>query len=464
MDRRDGMRAEFGRTDLTVWDASLEDERGVYDAMTTWTKVRRKNVLVSRTPLPRNVLTWHQFAPVHGRTFDNDRIGAWLKRHLAARLAGLPDRLDDRPADDCATAAPAGHYWMYERPAEHFLSFRGSHQREAEEWCAAYERDHGTTVRMVPPSEYSYPTEVVTRAQMWEGIARLQREMEATRRVLVYLTEDYLDSFWCVGELMCTSYMLFHTHGRRPGRMPRLAGARLALPGAADTAPLRQAAARLGLPLPNHDQVRRLVVFLNNCDPITSAPETQIAPRGPARALARAVRILGFYDPEVVQERFWSRVRVPCPRCSPRERAPHELDWDAFLAAPDLGEGTVDAFGYFDAPERELAGGSLRCPGCGNACRLVNRRGVRTLWMPVLTTEEDQDRPVVIRRPVWEVVPDTGGGSEPVSEPRARRGSDTDSQQPSGCSSSLAAAHHPPSSGTEAHSERIFRARSVAAG
>ncbi|WUH89688.1 hypothetical protein OG900_05680 [Streptomyces sp. NBC_00433] len=395
------MGAELGRTDVIVWDASLEDERGVYDAMTGWTKLRRKNVIVSRTPLPRNVLTWHQFAPVHGSTYDNDAIGAWLARHLTARLTGAPLTPPEQ------AAPPAGHYWMYDRPAEHFLSFRGSRQQEAEQWRDAFERSRGTTVRMVPPNEYSYPTEVVTRAQMWEGIARLQREIEATGRIVLYLTDDYADSFWCAGELMCAAYMLLHTGGRRlVGRLPQLEDAQVALPGVPGTMPLVTAANRGLLRLPDHEQVRRLAMLLTNCDPISSAPESQIEPRGPARPLSRVLRRWGFYDPEVVQELFWSRVRVPCPGCSARGRAASELDWDAFLRAPDEGGGGMDAFGYFDAPEDDLVAGRVSCPGCGRGCRLVNRRGVRTLWMPVMTTEADKDRPVVARTPVWEVVAD----------------------------------------------------------
>ncbi|MFI0938764.1 hypothetical protein [Streptomyces sp. NPDC021020] len=399
-DRREGMRAELGRTDVTIWDASLEDERGVYDAMTMWTKLRRKNVIVSRTPLPRNVLTWHQFAPVHGSTFRNDEIGAWLARHLAARF-GVP-----LPEPPSGGPSPAGHYWMYDRPAEHFMSFRGTHQQAAEAWRDAFQREHGTTVRMVPPSEFSYPTEVVTRAQMWEGVARLQREIEATSRILVYLTGDYADSFWCAGELMCAAYMLLHTQGVRLGRLPRIADAQVVVPGVPGTTPLTRAAADGLLRLPDHEQVRRLTVLLTNCDPVSAAPESRIAPTGPARPLSRVLRRWGFYDPEVVQEHFWSRVRVPCPRCAPHGRAPDALDWDAFLRAPEQSGGGVDAFGYFDAPQDGLAAGRVGCPGCGRDCRLVNRRGVRTLWMPLLTTEKDRDRPVVVRTPVWEVVAD----------------------------------------------------------
>lgn len=426
VNRSEGTRARFGRSTFVLWDGSLEegpgtddrgsdghrsDDRGIYDALTMWAKIDRSNIIVSRTPLPQNVLTWHQFAPSHGSSFDNTRIAAWLEVHLAARLGqppaagpATPPEPDADPAGTGATGTePMGHYWMYDRPARWFLSHRGSHAQTVRSWRDAFEQAHGTTVRMVPPQEFSYATEVVTRAQMWEGIARLVREIGATRRILLYLTEDYYDSFWCLGELLGSAQLGIggrDEFGRRVGRLPE---PEVAVPGEPRTEPLAPLAAELGLRAPDRDQLRRFRRLLVNCDPLTSAPETTIAPRGLGRPMAAVVRLFGYYDPAVVREDFWSLVRVPCPRCAPRGRRPSEVNWDAYLREPEP-QG-VDWFGYFPAHPSELSTGQLTCPTCGQPCRLVNRRGVRTLWAPVQTTEADQDRPVIRRLPVWEVLP-----------------------------------------------------------
>ncbi|MGW0584131.1 hypothetical protein ACWD25_51410 [Streptomyces sp. NPDC002920] len=396
--RATGLRAKLDGSAFVLWDGSLEDERGIYDALTLWAKLDRSNIIVSRTPLPQNVLTWNQFAPPHGGTLDNARIGAWLHTHLAARLG--------RPAPPAVpTTEAAAHYWMYERPARYFLSHRGTHHQAVAQWRTAFERERGRTVRVVPAQEFSYPTEVVTRAQMWEGVARLFREIAVTGRMLVYLTADYFDSFWCASELLGATELarnqgLLGVVGRGRNTPPPV---ELALPGRPDTTPFAPVAEKLGLRPPGREELRRFRRLLANCDPLSCAPETVHAPRGAGRLIAALVKPFGFYDAEVVREDFWSVVRVPCPGCAPRHRSADRVDWQAHVAAPPP-TGT-DAFGYFPAAESDLARGVLTCPTCATRCRLVNRRGARVLWTPVMSTEADQNRPVVRRIPLWEVLP-----------------------------------------------------------
>ncbi|GAA4723983.1 hypothetical protein [Phytohabitans rumicis] len=375
--------------DLVLWDCSVEPAGHVYGALDTWSKVRENNLLVSRTPLPRNVLARHQCAPIHGATFSNAVLGEWLDRWLANRFGD--------PVSDAPTADLARHYWMYDRPADYFLSFRGTHEESAADWAAAYARTHGVTVRMVPAGEYSYPTECVTQQQMWEGVARLRLEMTATRRVIVHWSATgYLDSFWTSSELLLALWM--HNHLDRSGRA-MLDEALFVADGKAP-APLRD----IALPRPTDPELDRLVELLNNADPYTSAPETQIAPRGLGRLTRLFVRRFGWYKPEFTTPSFWHTVRVPCPGCRPADRQPGAISWSRHLALPGDAPAT-DYFGYFPAEPASLEGGTLTCPGCGHRLRLVNRRGVRTLWVPVLTTEKDQDRPVIQEHKVWEVVP-----------------------------------------------------------
>lgn len=151
------------------------------------------------------------------------------------------------------------------------------------------------------------------------------------------------------------------------------------------------------------EAIDRLAKLLNNGDPLTSAPETQVPPEGLAKLIALITRRrLGFYDPEFMSEDYWHVVRVPCPRCRPHGRRPEEVDWFRHMHLADSSPA-VDYFGYFPARREELERGTVRCPGCGSQLRLVNRRGVRTLWVPVMTTERDQDRPVIQEHKVWEV-------------------------------------------------------------
>ncbi|WP_169981418.1 hypothetical protein [Microbispora sp. H10836] len=376
---------------FVLWDGSVEGPEDVYRAFSMHAKLRAHNLLVSRTPLPRNVLTRNQRAPVHGATMDNAVLAEWLDRHLHTHLRGV--RAPRRPPSRSA------HYWMFENPADYFLSFRGSHQEAAERWRAAFEEEHGVRVRMVPACEYSYPTEVVTRQQMWEGAARLMYEITATGRVLVHLSPDYFDSFWTASELLATLWLL--PRGSTP---PTIRSAHV-LDGRGTLVAFgyRGAGRALDVPHLTAALADRFAKLINNTDPVTTAPETRVPPRGPARVLARLVRSLGYYDPEFTACGFWEDVRVPCPACKPRGRAADEVDWGRHMARADE-DPSVDYYGYFTAHRGHLARGRIRCPGCGGELTLVNDRGVRTLWVPVMTTEKDQDRPVIQSHPVWEVV------------------------------------------------------------
>src|SRR2546423_136419 len=80
-------------------------------------------------------------------------------------------------------------------PADVFISYRGGYRRMAEEAGRAVVT-RGESVRIIPEGEYAYAKECVTLQQQWETVARLRREMNACRRVLIVLSDDYWDSFW----------------------------------------------------------------------------------------------------------------------------------------------------------------------------------------------------------------------------------------------------------------------------
>lgn len=388
---------------FVVWDCSVEGPENVYRAFNMWSKLSKKNLLVSRTPLPRNVLAHHQCAPIHGHTLTNDVLAEWLDSHIFAVLRGTPATY--RPQrSDLATN------WWLNRPGGYFLSFRGSHQAEAERWREMFQQESRTTVRMVPPNEYSYPTEVVTQQQMWEGVARLGYEMHAAGHVIIFQTGDYFDSFWTSSELLLTlarcgwngRRLISRAEHDRPGWGP-LTAEFVASPHGTALLPFKDGIRARSIPGLAPEAIDRLTKLLNNGDPLTSAPETQVPPEGLAKLIALITRRrLGFYDPEFMSEDYWHVVRVPCPRCRPRGRRPEEVDWFRHMHLADSSPA-VDYFGYFPARREELERGTVRCPGCGSQLRLVNRRGVRTLWVPVMTTERDQDRPVIQEHKVWEV-------------------------------------------------------------
>lgn len=380
-------------SDVVLWDCTVT-EGHVYRALNNWVKTSKKNVILSRTPLPRNVLTHDQCAPIHGQRFTNEDLGEWLDKRLPAILGR-----QQHSSAPYASERLASHYWMYDKPAQAFLSHRGSVGEVAHRWKRRLE-ESGTSVRIVPPNELAYPTECVTTQQMWEGVARLMHEIRAIQNALIFLSDDYFDSFWTSSELLAVLWLL--------GRNPRtgLADLREAhfIRDFERWQSFREGMLELAVPRVGQTGMDRFAKIINNSDPVTAAPETQVPPRGFAKLLKLLLeKRWGYYDPEFATTAFWHTVRVPCPTCKPNRRSPHDVDWDRHLA-PASASPEPDYFGYFPVEPGTLDAGSLACPKCRTTLRLVNRRGVRTLWMPVMTTEKDQDRPVLREHKVWEVL------------------------------------------------------------
>jgi hypothetical protein len=382
-------------SDFILWDCSVEQGH-VYNALSMWVKTTRKHAIVSRTPLPRNVLTYFQCAPIHGEKFTNEIIGEWLDKQLPAILQGKYSNLPYQ------NKILASHYWMFEKPAKYFLSFRGTHQKDTEIWRQRFEQVHQTSVRMVPPNEYSYPTECVTLQQMWEGAARLMHEIRAIGRVLIYMTENYFDSFWTATEFLTTLWML----GRDPktGKTMLDEAYFVRNKDSLDLQSFRDGFIEFAIPKLDQPAMDRFVGLINNGDPITSAPETQVPPSGLAKLVAAFTQSrYGYYEPEFTTQSFWHVVRVPCPICKPRNRLSSKIDWHRHMILADATK-SIDYFGYFPVETFELESGKVKCPNCHTTISLENKRGVRTLWVPIMTTEKDKSRPVIQEHKVWEVI------------------------------------------------------------
>ncbi|MBD2124744.1 hypothetical protein [Trichocoleus sp. FACHB-262] len=368
-DRFDSFRASMS-SDLVLWDGSVEPGHA-YHAFSEIPKQRgSKHIIISRTSLPRNVLAYNQFAPIHGEAFTNEELGEWLDQYLSAILAGkrfTPSRAKN------STSSIASQYWMFSNAADVFLSFRGTQQKAAEIWSQEFATSSGLNVRMVPEAEYSYRTECVTHQQMWEGVARLGHEITSTNKAVVFLTDDYFDSFWTCSELL---FLI----DRRRNSDKSIQGAYV-IPDKSrpDLAPLFIETSQLPIPSLTSTQSHRLFKILNNSDPLTVGPDTRISPSGPNKLLALVLRpIFGWYDPEFMEDSFWKTVRVPCPHCRPQNRFPGHIDWDRHLnlAACDP---EVDYFGYFPTSSERLANKVVECPTCHNRIRLENKRPPRTL-------------------------------------------------------------------------------------
>ncbi|GAA3041023.1 hypothetical protein [Streptosporangium longisporum] len=391
---------------FVVWDCSVEGPEDVYAAFDMRAKLDPGSIVLSRTPLPRNVLTRAAHAPVHGETMENAELAEWLERRLR-RALGIPS-----PPAPGPSRSP-GHYWMFDRPADYFLSFHPAMRREAEEWRAAFEQAHSVTVRTVPPREYSYPGEVVTRQQMWEGVARLMYEIIGTGRVIVLPGPDHFSSFWPVSELLATLWLL--PRGSTP---PMITSAHVARSsGAIRRFEHLTVRSVLGVPRLSDAHADRFARLINNSDPITTVPRVRRLPQEPHGIVTGTVKHLGHHDPELDGPGFWDELRVPCPVCAPTGGNAATVDWGRHM---DLGWGSgVDHYGHFTVRREELGPAGVRCPGCGTHLRFVNDHGVRTLWTPSSEGGSDPDGPLIRRDSVWQVLPDDRRAAGTVPDGRS---------------------------------------------
>lgn len=393
--RRDSIKAQF-QANFILWDGSVETGH-VYYAFNELAKQRGgKHILVSRTPLPRNVLAYNQFAPIHGETFSNDEIGAWLDQYLSPIISG--QRFVLRATKNLKSSV-ATNYWMFNHAADTFMSFRGTQQKVVENWSKRFTQETSLIVRIVPEAEYSYRTECLTLQQMWEGVARLWHEIKSTSQAIIFLSENYFDSFWT-----CSELLLLIEHWSNSNHSIQQAYI-VQDNFSTQLFPLRINNSQLPIPPLTPAQSHRFFKILNNSDPLTVSPDSRIPPSGLKKVVVSWLHrpIFGWYEPEFMKDSFWKTVRVPCPYCRPRHRRPEQIDWDKHL---DLAktDPQVDYFGYFPVSQDQLIKQIVICPNCGNRLRLKNDRPSRTLWFPILTTHRDQHRPVIEEYPVWEVI------------------------------------------------------------
>lgn len=389
---RDEFIKVFRNSSLIILDCSLDKEGGhIYRALHEWIKTKKKYIIVSRTPIPRNILAFHQYVPMHGKTFSNEDIQQWLTTNLPIIL----ERELANPSKMLSSFT--GFYQVPNLKYDYFISFRGSQERQVEQWKTAYENESASKVKMVETGEYSYPTECLTLQQMWEGVAKLQYVMWNIGKVLIYKSEDYFDSFWTSSEFL--SIVSYHY----PIQNNIVSGIYLIDDNTVN--PLKINSELMNIRRTNKEEKQIFKHLLNNSDPYVVGPETRLKPQGAQKIIAPILRLLiGHYKPEFSGKNWWDIVRVPCPNCKPLKRTPKEVDWLKHLSTYKTDANTVDYFGYFPVSEDDLNRGVVNCPSCKKSIKLENKRDPRTLWMPILSTEKDQDRAVITALPLWEVI------------------------------------------------------------
>ncbi len=381
----------FRNSSLIILDCSLDKEGGhIYHVLHEWIKYSKKYIIVSRTPIARNILTFQQFVPIHGQAYSNEVILEWLDINLPIILH------NELNNPSSILKGFQGYYKAKNIHYDYFLSFRGSAEVSLRKWKQNFEIMTGTKIKMAEEGEYFYPTECLTSQQMWEGVVKLMYTMWNIGKVLIHKSDDYFDSFWTTSEFL-TMISLHY-----PIQNNVVQGIYLLKQDGFNPLEIGK---KIGLERLDRRNKRKLDELLNNSDPYTIGPEVQIKPQGLQKLIVPLQRmILGHYKPEFTSPNWWDVVRVPCPHCKPIHRKASDVDWTQHLECYQGGYEEVDYYGYFAVNEESLRSGRVSCPTCKRVIQVENKKEPRTLWVPILTTEKDQNRPVIKEYSLWEVV------------------------------------------------------------
>jgi len=386
-DRRRLCRA-LRECDAVVCDCSVEPGH-LYHNYVELPKVNNHAALCSRTPLPRNVYAFRQCAPPHGSELSNEVLGRWLEEVIPQIVR------DGRAGGGFWRKMVASIEQQNEGMANRvgmFVSYRGRLYAEVCKKATEISSRIGLPWRVVLKGEFVYETECMTRQMTWATIAGIEREMQSARVVTMVVSDDYFDSFWTSSEMLIT--LMFR---RQPGGA--IAGGFLIKE---EELASSQPVASQPFDMPNltpadAKEYRRL---LRQGDPGLVAPEMRRGGKGLPGLFFKAISHLTGHTRSPKGDWWWSEILVPCPSCSPRHRAPQEVDWSAHLR--------MDGYGYFAVPRSHLGGrnrAAVTCPNCGGSVTLVNRRPPRTLWLPgPLGRPWPKEMEMIEREPLWEVL------------------------------------------------------------
>lgn len=454
------------RSDAVLIDLSIEPgwER-MYGILTDEHNSLDHVLIVSRTFLPMNVNGMRTggappypfpFEPIPGFSWSNTDILAWLERQLLV-LRGVD--AEPRIREEITVSPDGDASFVIEKlirmirdsqqrrrkeEAEKitvFLSYRGSHYPQVKalaerirngEWHPGKKPD----VVLLTPGQLAFDRELLTELRRWQILGMLEELVESADELWVYHTPDYYDSWWTVGELICTTYANYATweKGRSwiPGPQVRVFNP--SANAVSDGQAIKYA-------IPAGEALRRQMDRMMS---IAHTREKGLAKLGPARLLSRIYPL--FYHlglgrlftrklgdqidnaqkatrahipvedrPGIVESQqeyldYWSnpdelyfQLKNPLLRSSAWNR--YAVEWGEGLV--DTAAGTVDIGRFFDCEERlrravpleKIAGATREPLMLSSGARLkAEARPPRLLWQGA---QSEQEGPKLVEVPVF---------------------------------------------------------------
>ncbi len=189
-------------------------------------------LIVSRTFLPINVRPARVGgAPpypfpkesIPGFSWSNRDILQWLNNQLTSLLAvnkkhlvSLEKTHSDFPRAvlesliKMSKESASNKRKSYQKKNTVFISYRGRYYPEVRELAqriqkGEWHRDVKPKVTILTPGQLAFESELLTEVRRWQVLGMLEDLINQSIELWIYLSDDYLNSWWTVGELVCTA-------------------------------------------------------------------------------------------------------------------------------------------------------------------------------------------------------------------------------------------------------------------
>ncbi len=225
------------KDDLVIFDASIEGENNDinnYRLANALQSPLEHVLVVSRTFLPLNIYTYKTggFPSYKQQSLSNESILRWLEVELSRIDFQL---LRDRNTKEIKNivnylkASKTEHDSIRAAETSVFISFRTKYAKKEdnceykysvselakriEEGC--YEKPR--TVKYLDNESLVYSTELLTKRKAWELLCLIEKEyLMFCDELWVYASDDYLNSWWTMGEQILFSYLVHQNIDKRP--------------------------------------------------------------------------------------------------------------------------------------------------------------------------------------------------------------------------------------------------------
>jgi hypothetical protein len=266
-----------------------------------------------------------------------------------------------------------------------FLSYRSTHIDEVQALAEQRRTEHSQNARLFffDPGELVYEDEVLSPLRRWQLLSLIQDYLIAAKEIWLYLSDDYLESWWTVGEVLSSLEFIL--------------SAKLRLYDPHTMTAMQPDLSRL--PALSEVDKRRMAHLQANSHPDEFAPETLDRNKmlAPLKDVSM-VRKLFMLDAPAFSDEFWFLYILPCRRWAQHVSKPYgtdvfdlfyqacqRIDVDRFLRLIDTAEpedATVLILSESDLRRAAQGETTLVCPQCQNLIKVTQLANPRYFWVP----------------------------------------------------------------------------------